>query len=124
MITIKVLEATLCLNADIFSNIDAFVQITVGSKKYKTRTVKRSSFQPQFGDIFANVPFKSLEDRIHIKCFDEEFLFNELLGDTECTISELLDYTRDHAKWFYLDKDDITTATVLLEAKLQSEELT
>lgn len=89
--------------------MNPFIQIInqATGKKVRTKTAKSmSGLTPHWNETF-KLQLRSIDDRISIKCYDEEFVFSGLLCELIVTVDDIMGGNRElYGKWLFLQSQD------------------
>ncbi|TNV83907.1 hypothetical protein FGO68_gene707 [Halteria grandinella] len=125
-LSIRVHEGNLMRNTEAVGKMDPFVQFIHNGDKYRTKTHKDGGFSPQWGGEEIQIPIKSINEKIVIKCLDEDFLMNDVVGEATLQVRNLYPPTKgglggpSHSDWVSLEYKGQIAALILIETKLNS----
>lgn len=68
--------------------MDPFIVLEHDGHKYKSKVIEKGGKTPIWNETF-EVPIDTLEDTIKVRCFDEDLLMDDFVGEKEYTIREL-----------------------------------
>jgi Ca2+-dependent lipid-binding protein len=96
--------------------MDPYLNILHDGHTYKTKVIKKGGKTPVWNETF-DIPIDGLNDKIKIKCYDEDLIMDDFVGEGEYSASTLcpLDNGAVHKDWFVLKYDSKKAAEILLE---------
>lgn len=84
--------------------MDPFVELSHKGVKYKTRVIKEGGRKPIWNEIIC-IPLDTMSDEILVRCFDEDILMDDFVGEEKFEAFEFLkqeDPTSLFKNWFTL----------------------
>jgi Ca2+-dependent lipid-binding protein len=84
---LKLIRADLFINTEIFGEMDPFIIVKYGKKKFKTTVHRGAGSNPQWHQEFF-IPIGSEKDSLSIFCYDEDFIVDDFIGLTTISIED------------------------------------
>jgi len=98
-LVLRPVAAKLKKSTDVFTKMDPYLVITLGSQKEKTRTCKRGGKKPSWTDSFA-FNLTGYEAMIDITCFDHDtFTSDDYIAECHVNLEELF-HEKVGQRWF------------------------
>ena len=121
----KTLEITLIAgklyrNTEFFGTMDPFIELVHNGKSYKTEVCEDGGKKPKWNETIT-IPNVNLEDKIKIRCLDEDFVSNDLVGEHTYTIQDLCPFDTVNNDWFTLFYKKKKSADINIESKITKE---
>ena len=90
-LNIKVIQARLYRNTEIFGAMDPFIVVEYRKIKYRTKTARNAGASPNWNET-VEIPMSEwlLEDELFISCFDEDLMLDDIIANAYFKISYLL----------------------------------
>lgn len=85
---IKVVEGILIRDTELIFSMNPFVTIEYQGMEFKTKAAKSGGKTPLWDQVF-EIQLYSLEDEIKIKCFDEDLISNDYIGERTIKVKAL-----------------------------------
>ena len=89
MMRIKVIEAKLTRDTELFSKMDPFCEIKYSGKKYRTKVKEEAGKKPKWNEEF-QFKITDISSQFTITVFDEDMTTNDLVGDVVISAKKLL----------------------------------
>lgn len=86
---VKVIRADITHNTEWFSSMDPFASIAYKMKEYDTKVHKKGGKHPEWNESLV-IEVDSILDDLTIRCFDKDFMVNDLIGEGSLKIYELV----------------------------------
>ena len=83
----NIFRGELYINTEIFSEMDPFMILKYGKKKFKTKVLDEAGVNPVWNQEFV-FPISSVQDTINIFCYDEDFIIDDFIGLTTMKFEE------------------------------------
>ena len=84
----KIIRGQLHINTEIFSEMDPFMILKYGKKKFKTEVLNEAGMNPVWNQEFI-FPIVSENDTLNLFCYDEDFIIDDFIGLTTIKFEEL-----------------------------------
>lgn len=109
-------------NTEIWGEMDPFVVLTapLSGTKVRTRVIDEGGRHPVWNETFT-LPVNSQEDVILVKCFDEDVIMDDFVGEGTFTVEHLVNTTAPatpHMSWYELTYKGKKSAEIRLECRL------
>jgi Ca2+-dependent lipid-binding protein len=96
--------------------MDPFVILTVGTQKFKTKTLGEAGKNPVWSNEVFDFDVKNIKDELHMQVFDEDPSSNDLVGESKIILSSLaIKVGLD--EWFVIRYFNKKVGTVHLKVK-------
>ena len=86
---VKVIRGVLHRTTELFGEMDPFVMLVYGKKKYKTKTCQNGGKTPSWNQNL-QIPEITLEDEVKISCFDKDIIYDDCIGFRAMKFSEFV----------------------------------
>jgi Ca2+-dependent lipid-binding protein len=97
--------------------MDPFLEIMYSGKSFKTHVIPQGGQEPVWNDSF-KISISPLEEQIFFKCFDEDLLDNDIVGETSLKVYHLCSEISSR-KWLPLKYKGKKSAMILLETRFK-----
>jgi hypothetical protein len=98
------MEANLLRNTETFTKMDPFCVVTHYGKEYKTRTIDEAGMKVKWEEEI-DFNFRHIEEDVKIAVFDEDYLWNDLVGETTIKVDDLLKLKEGWIKIFFKNEE-------------------
>lgn len=88
VLALKIVEAQLIRDTEMFGKMDPFMMVEVNERKYRTQVILEGGKNPVFDKVFF-IPVDSMGDEILVSCYDEDRLTNDLVGSVSIPMYSL-----------------------------------